>query len=357
MKAEPLHGALPDRCYVFGAGSFGKGLVEVLNNYNVEVVGILDNKATGSWSGLEIQNPANADNSIHVVMGVHNLFGDLKEIYRGLHEVGFKSITSPVELFKVLSELGYVREQYWMTTDFDLFDRESRDIQEFRNLLGDDKSKGLYDAILKYRMTGDIKWLPDILSIKEQYLPRDLPVVPKPMKLIDCGAYVGEIVEYAHNLDFEIESIYAFEPDPKNYLELVSALKSAKLAGNSLALPMGVGENASQLRFAADGNLGAAISETGDIVIQVVSIDECLQGTDINYVKMDIEGSEQSALNGMESTIRKLKPNLAISAYHKPNDLWSLGLWVNKLDLGYKFGLRCYGHQCFDTVLYAWQED
>ena len=356
MKAESLSGALPDRCYIFGAGSFGKGLVEVLKNYSVEVVGILDNNITGSWSGLEIMNPRNADKSLHVLMGVHNLFGDLKEIYSGLTDLGFERIASPVELYMTLSELGYSREQYWMTTDFDLFEREASDIQEFRTMLADDLSKNLYDAILKYRMTGDIKWLPDILPIKEQYLPRDLPAVPKPMKLVDCGAYVGEIVGYAKELDFEIESVYAFEPDPKNYLELVSALKAANLSGASLALPMGVGECSNQLRFAADGNLGAAISETGDIVIQVVSIDECLQGTDINYVKMDIEGYEQAALNGMESTIRRLKPNLAVSAYHKPNDLWSLGLWLNNLDLGYKFGIRCYGHQCFDTVLYAFQD-
>ncbi len=356
MKAESLKSTLPDRCYVFGAGSFGKSLVTDLRGYNVDVVGILDNKLSGQWKDFDITHPKDADNSIPIVMGVHNLFGDLKEIYRGLHDLGFASITSPVELFKALSDLGYVREQYWMTTDFNLFDREARDIQEFRNLLGDDLSKSLYDAILEYRMTGDIECLPDILPINEQYLPRDLPVVPKPMKLIDCGAYVGEIVEFAQDLEFEIESIYAFEPDPTNYSKLVEALASARLSGNSLALPLGVGEKASQLRFAADGNLGAAISESGDIVIQVVSIDECLQGTDVNYVKMDIEGSEQAALNGMESTIRRLKPNLAISAYHKPIDLWSLGLWLNKLDLKYKFGIRCYGHQCFDTVLYAYHD-
>lgn len=356
MKVESLKSTLPDRCYVFGAGSFGKGLVEVLNSYNVEVVGILDNKSTGTWSGLKVMKPCDADNSIHIVMGVHNLFGDLKEIYRDLNNIGFKDITSPVKLFMMLSDLGYVREHYWMTTDFELFEREARDIQEFRNMLSDELSKGLYDSILRYRMTGDIECLPDILPINEQYLPRDLPAVPKPMKLVDCGAYVGEIVGYAKELNFEIESIYAFEPDPKNYMDLVTSLKSANLAGISLALPMGVGECASQMRFAADGNLGAAISDLGDIVIQVVSIDECLQGTDVNYVKMDIEGYEQAALNGMESTLRKLRPNLAISAYHKPNDLWSLGLWINNLDLGYKFGLRCYGHQCFDTVLYAFQD-
>jgi len=69
---------------------------------------------------------------------------------------------------------------------------------------------------------------------------------------------------------------------------------------------------------------------------------------------MEIEGAEQDALYGMSKLLQNQRPSLAISAYHKPTDLWSLGLWLDKLDLGCKFSIRCFGHQCFDTVLYAY---
>jgi 3-oxoacyl-[acyl-carrier protein] reductase len=175
--------------------------------------------------------------------------------------------------------------------------------------------------------------------------------------IANCGAYVGEIIEYARNLDFEVNSIFAFEPDPSNYLKLTQNLNTSGLAGTSLAIPMGVGDATALLRFSADGNLSAAISDVGDTFVQITSIDECIVSRDINYVKMDIEGAEQKALIGMKNMLINLRPNPAISAYHKPNDLWSLGLWLNKLNLGYKFSIRCYGHQCFDTVLYGYQVD
>jgi FkbM family methyltransferase len=329
----------------------------VLLEKGVKVLGFIDASSQSSSTELTVHSPSEASIEVPVVIGVCNLYGDLQEIYKNLSKLGFNEIYSPVELFYILSLMGYEREHYWLTTDFALFEREMNQIQEFRNLLEDEQSKSLFDSVLKYRKTGDVWVLPEILPIEEQYLPRDLPVVPQPMNLIDCGAYVGEIIEYARNLDFEVNSIFAFEPDPSNYLKLTQNLNTSGLAGTSLAIPMGVGDATALLRFSADGNLSAAISDVGDTFVQITSIDECIVSRDINYVKMDIEGAEQKALIGMKNMLINLRPNPAISAYHKPNDLWSLGLWLNKLNLGYKFSIRCYGHQCFDTVLYGYQVD
>jgi len=345
---------LPKECYVYGAGGFGRGLSDALQDYNVKVAGFVDASQTGTVSGLSIFKPEDADIQIPIVIGVCNLYGDLKSIHSTLHSLGFTDLYSPVEVFYLLSTQGYDREHYWLTTDFELYLREKESILSFKNLLADDLSKSLFDSILEYRTTGNVEKLPPVLGIDQQYLPKDLPVVPQPMKLLDCGAYVGEIIEYSKNLNFEIESIYAFEPDPLNYSQLENCLSESNLAGQALAFQMGVGERSEQLRFSADGNLGAAISEDGDVVIKVVKLDEFLPDAEINFVKMDIEGAEQAALLGMKNILMQQRPNLAISAYHKPHDLWTLGHWINDLNLGYRFSIRCYGHQCFDTVLYAY---
>lgn len=354
MTNPLLQRTLPNECYVYGAGGFGRELSTVLQNYNVKVIGFVDALQTGSISELSILSPEAADKEIPVLIGVCNLYGDLKNIYTTLRTHGFRDLYSPVEVFSLLSVQGYKREHYWLTTDFELYQREEESINQFRSLLSDDLSKSLFDSILDYRVSGDVEKLPQVLGIEEQYLPTDIPVVPRPMKLLDCGAYVGEIIDYSRNRNFEIESIYAFEPDPENYSKLLDCVSASNLTGQALAYQMGVGEHTEQLRFSADGNLGAAISDDGDVVIQVVQLDEFLPDTEINFVKMDIEGAEQGALIGMKNILMQQRPNLAISAYHKPQDLWTLGHWINELNLGYRFSIRCYGHQCFDTVLYAY---
>ena len=68
---------------------------------------------------------------------------------------------------------------------------------------------------------------------------------------------------------------------------------------------------------------------------------------------MDIEGAELDALIGAEKTIRENVPDLGICVYHSPNHLWEIPLFLNNLDLGYRFYLRNYTSFMHETVLYA----
>jgi len=73
----------------------------------------------------------------------------------------------------------------------------------------------------------------------------------------------------------------------------------------------------------------------------------------IDLIKMDIEGSELSALQGGENSLRRWHPKLAISLYHRPEDLFSIPLWLKSLDCGYRFFLDHYSIHHEETVLYA----
>ena len=73
----------------------------------------------------------------------------------------------------------------------------------------------------------------------------------------------------------------------------------------------------------------------------------------IDFLKMDIEGSELGALQGGEKALRRWRPKLAISLYHRPEDLFSIPLWLSALDCGYRFFLDHYSIHHEETVLYA----
>ena len=76
------------------------------------------------------------------------------------------------------------------------------------------------------------------------------------------------------------------------------------------------------------------------------------QGHDL---KLDIEGAEAAALRGMAGHLAR-RPLLAVSAYHRPADLWELPELIAELYPRPVLRLRQHGHHAFDTVLYATPE-
>ena len=69
---------------------------------------------------------------------------------------------------------------------------------------------------------------------------------------------------------------------------------------------------------------------------------------------MDIEGMELEALMGAENLIKKYKPKLAISVYHKTEDIIVIPEYILNLELGYHLYLRHYWNcNGTDTVLFA----
>jgi hypothetical protein len=73
----------------------------------------------------------------------------------------------------------------------------------------------------------------------------------------------------------------------------------------------------------------------------------------VDFIKMDIEGSELEALKGAEETIRRFRPRMAISIYHKDDDYFTIPLFIRNLELGYRFYLENYTISDGETVLYC----
>jgi FkbM family methyltransferase len=73
----------------------------------------------------------------------------------------------------------------------------------------------------------------------------------------------------------------------------------------------------------------------------------------IDFIKMDIEGAELEALQGAENSIRRWRPKLAISLYHKVDDIYRIPLWIHRLGLGYRFYVGHYAIIDRETVLFC----
>lgn len=97
----------------------------------------------------------------------------------------------------------------------------------------------------------------------------------------------------------------------------------------------------------------AHVSEFGNNTIETETIDNVLDGNKATFIKMDIEGSELEALKGAEKTLKEYKPRLAISMYHKPEDIIEIPSYILSVVPDYKLYLRHYTSDIWETILYA----
>ena len=56
-------------------------------------------------------------------------------------------------------------------------------------------------------------------------------------------------------------------------------------------------------------------------------------------------------LHGAAKTISRFKPKMAVSAYHKGEDLWTLATYIKSLRPDYEFEFRHYQIDCTDYDL------
>ena len=193
----------------------------------------------------------------------------------------------------------------------------------------------------------------------EQPIYFDLPELEgdKQEIFIDAGGYNGETTEmflvWAKD-KCKQTSAFIFEPDTESKKKCEDLFRGFE---NVSIIQKGLWNETGCLQFIPDGSESriAMVEETVDNVntISVAALDDELPDKAITFIKMDIEGAELKALQGAEKIIRTHKPKMAISVYHKPEDIIEIPKLLLAYNSEYRFWLRHYSLSWFDTVLYA----
>ncbi len=151
----------------------------------------------------------------------------------------------------------------------------------------------------------------------------DLLVPAADEVFIDCGCYdLGTTEDFITWCGDKSSRIVAFEPD---YLSVDVCRKRAAKRGIAAEIIEAAvcNENASTLFMPLHAG-GSKISTDGTSKIATVRIDDILKGDRATLIKMDIEGSEYEAILVARETIKKWKPTLALSIYHKKDDILTI---------------------------------
>jgi FkbM family methyltransferase len=188
----------------------------------------------------------------------------------------------------------------------------------------------------------------------EQYNLREKCEVAKGDYVIDGGAFKGETSFWF--LSKGAGKVYAFEPDPYNFSILTENVKRNKASDKIIPVQKALSNRIGTFSFCATGRGGSASREEGNITVEGVTIDSFVEkeGLErIDFIKLDVEGAELEVLEGAIETIKKFKPKMAISVYHKPEDIITIPNLLQKYYQMPEFYLSHNNYGLDETILFV----
>jgi FkbM family methyltransferase len=355
--SEPLPKMGPVALY--GAGRMGTRVERMLAERGVPIRCFLDRgrQHIDADNGVPVYHPESSPlgrperADLNVIVTVFNPDADPGAIEESLLRAGYGRVTGFLEFYHRHGRaLG---DHYWLTAS-EFYQRHTDDILHTLELWADATSRELFVALLEYRLGSGKARLPPP-SLDDQYFPRDLPSDPRPLDLVDCGAYLGDTIEAARRHRPTISSVCAFEPDPENFRQLAA---SARAMGAALDCPIhlwpcGVGRTSGMVPFTGSEGGASRFDALGTLLVPCVALDDVLPTYRATLLKMDIEGAEPGALLGARELIARARPGLAISGYHRPEHLWTLPSLMHEIAPACDLYLRMHRFNGFDVVVYA----
>ena len=219
--------------------------------------------------------------------------------------------------------------------DLDFFKENEDNFHKAYEMLSDEKSKSDYLDILRFKLSGDVKYLVKTHSEKMKLYDEVLPLSDNET-IMDLGAYDGDTVrEFLTVTNGKYNKIFALEPDEKNFRKLERKTEGLE---NLIRLNIGAWDKKETLYFAKKSGRNSRL-EDGGVPVEFDSVDN-IADCEITFIKMDIEGAELKALEGAKNTVRKYKPKLYVCAYHRNEDMFALPFKIKELYEGYKIYFR-----------------
>jgi len=359
---------LDSQLLIFGVGEFARRLNRACKKTGVSVVGFVatspqcdyfEDRPVYDWEMLRAKGfPAD----IQILCGIFNR-NNPYDVLQGLSAShGFSRLIMPWQYVDELGDgLGWC---YWLAPVGNLRANGglARDIEKILQLFGDDESKCCFQRILDFRSGADMAYASftskDPQYFNEFYL--DALKGKDGIFCVDVGAYDGDslrdLLSHAR-----VAKAILFEPDTANYKSLQSTVAELQGSHAELALaclPIALGRSHSYVSFSGVGE--AACISSGEQSLEtntvcVAPFDDLFPAERVDFIKVDAEGADLDVLLGMTKAIRRSRPVMAISLYHRSADIIEIPREVGKIveGLGYSFRLRQHMYNSFDSVLYC----
>ena len=343
-----------NKVMLWGLSESADAAIDFFNENNIVVNGIYDNDINKNgtyYRNIIILNPGDEVNDKNTALVITCSY--YENIRKSLL-VNDSNIDDRLFMFD-----GYFLEDNIYYNDDNVLNM----INNNYNLLNDDKSKVLYKALLKYRDIRDINLIKDLYDSRSDcYLDEVFISRFRSGLYIDAGSYNADfITTLSDRVDVSDSKFYIFEPNKyfsksiNDNLDGKYNFKVFQMALCDIEGEMEFQQIESSTSHLVDKKYNAykdKLDKTVELV-KINTLDNVVGDEVVTGIKVDIEGSEQAMLLGSENIIKRDRPFMMISIYHKWDDLWKIQDYINSLNLNYKFYIRHYSLSVAKTILYC----
>ena len=322
-----------ENIFIYGAGSFGKTFKSQLKRKrpDINVINFIDKNKQGFIDQTEIKN----------IKGINDNILDKKIII----------CTSADYWDEIEDELNNFEILFNRFHDFNIYFRESNFSYTNNNLLNlfnvDNKKISLLLSCINNENIKELLDSDDMIDKHDLFFERinikygDL--------IINGGSEFGNENKLFNEYIGENGKIFSFDGN----------IQVQKNENKCSFYPYLLYNKSGKIGFIYDGSR-SRISKKSDTLLDSISIDDFMIKYHINkidFIKLDVEGSELQVLKGAEKTIKQHNPNLAISVYHSKADFFEIPFYIKNIVDGYSFDLGIYNNQGYDTYLHATLEE
>ncbi len=350
---------------IFGACSVGGNILKdlLLKRKDVKTICFIDNKKQGEFLDLPIyglkeflDKNLNVNLVIVASLSAQDIVNDILDIYN----INYIPISRFI--------FDYYEENHVLLNDknYDnvvkiLESSEDKELYSIlfkarRNITSIEKVKEYFES--KYRnINGGVSIL------KNQYL--EYINKDKIKIILNFGFHQGTNDIAFKRLIPNLEQTYAFEPVydfcKNEFVEQFIKNNNIKIIQKAVGDKIG---NAEFFVGTREWHGSSYADFTGrtfhkdkfkKITVDVTTIDVFCKENNIrpDFIKMDVEGAELFALKGGIETIKKVRPQLAISIYHTESDFVNIPIYLYENLENYVYKLGHYSPRVTETVIYA----
>ena len=223
------------------------------------------------------------------------------------------------------------------------------DIEKAYSLLCDEKSKEVFEGIVRFQITGNLDYCFNCETDKDDAF--EILNLGENESFLDLGAYRGDTIKEFLHYTNDYHKIVAVEPDKRTFKKLQTYCESLN---NCITLNNAVWNEPTELFFDGNKGRGGSAKDVGESIFSV-TVDELSEKYGkFTYINIDVEGAEKEMLQGAEKTLKQHKPKLCMAGYHRSEDIFALVKQINEINGDYKIYLRHHPHISFwDTNIYC----